>query len=64
MQEYLASDMLSPSPYSPDAAPTNCYMFPRMKALLKQHMFHGAKMLEELVVAVIKEVAGKSLQAC
>jgi hypothetical protein len=39
-------------------------MFPRMKALLKQHMFHGAKMLEELVVAVIKEVAGKSLQAC
>jgi len=50
-------------PYSPDLAPPNFFLFPRLKSSLKGHHFGTVKNVQAAVTSALKEIPVQDFQA-
>jgi hypothetical protein len=66
VREFLAKQSLSPLPqpsYSPDLAPPDFFLFPRLKCSLKGHHFGTVKNVQAAVTSALKEIPVQDFQA-
>lgn len=67
VSEYLTKSqvrVLPQPPYSPDLAPADFYVFPRMKKLLKGRRFQSTEEVQIATTTALKEVTKDGLQEC
>ena len=67
VSEYLTKSqvrVLPQPPYSPDLAPADFYVFPRMKKLLKGRRFQSTEEVQIATTTALKEVTKDGLQQC
>ena len=56
--------MLDHPPYSPDLAPCDFYLFPKVKSALKRTRFESVEAVKEKVARVLKELREEDFQHC
>ncbi|UYV63581.1 hypothetical protein LAZ67_2004878 [Cordylochernes scorpioides] len=55
--------MLHP-PYSPDLAPNDFFLFPRMKSVLKGHRFDTVNAIKEKLLSVFRGITSDKFSGC
>ncbi|GBN54598.1 hypothetical protein AVEN_41701-1 [Araneus ventricosus] len=67
VKKYLARHSVSTleyPPYSPDIAPTDFYLFPRLKMKLKEHRFVDSDEVIENATKELKNLSKNGFQEC
>jgi hypothetical protein len=67
MREFLASNqitVLEHPPYSPALAPTDFFLFPNIKEILKGRHFHNTDDIRSNMMAALKAISQNQFQNC
>ena len=67
VKQFLAKysiPVLKHPPYSPDLAPCDFYLFPKVKSALKVTSFESVKAFQEKAESVLKELTQDDFQRC
>jgi len=56
--------VLPQSPYSPDLAPADFYLFPKLKSMLKGRRFESTEAIKTNSLAHLRSIPKKAFQEC
>ena len=67
MREFLAKNniaVLEQPPYSPDLAPSDFFLFPKLKGVIKGSRFSDVQSIKRAVTKELRAIPKKSFQEC